>query len=83
MNKTLYRLKSNKSTIVESDGQYNKVFWADSMHCGYDARWMIHRFSAHNVIPLTEEEEKHFRALVKNFEETKRLEEHLNKKMRK
>ena len=71
--KTLYRLKSNKKTIVESDGKYNKVFWADSMHCGYDARWMIHRFNPENVLPLTEEEEKEIRALHEDFVQYKKM----------
>jgi hypothetical protein len=69
--KKLYRLKSNRNTIVERDGDFHKVFWAHDMQYGYDARWMRHRWNPDNVEELTKEETKHFYTLQKAFIEQK------------
>ena len=69
--KKLYRLKSNRNTIVERNDIFHKVFWAQGMESGYDARWMLSRWNPDNVEELTKEETKHFYALQKAFIEQK------------
>jgi hypothetical protein len=54
----LYRLKSNKTTIVREDNGYHKIVWTKSMeNCDLcDSRWMMHRWNPENVVLLTDEE---------------------------
>lgn len=58
--KQLYRLKSNRSTIVEKDGNQHKVFWSSCMDSGFNSRWMRSKWNPDNVEPLNEEENNLF-----------------------
>ncbi len=65
---TLYRLKSNLTTIVQIDGDYTKVFWSKVMETGiYNSRWMIARLNMGNLIQLTDEEAQDIRAKYEAF----------------
>lgn len=68
MSVKLYKLKSNPETVVQRTGEFHKVYWAASMFCGYDARWMMARWNPDNVIPLTAEEKKEVEGWRKRFD---------------
>ena len=65
----LYRLRSNKNTIVIHlpNSKFVKVVWSEDMERGIDDRWMMFSFDANNVEPLAPEEEKEVRSKVKTF----------------
>ena len=64
----LYRLKSNRTTIVKRNGQFHKVAWSDTMEKGLDCRWMLCRWNPENVEELSKEEAKEVQLKIKAFE---------------
>ncbi len=53
----LYRLKSNRNTIVEKEGLFARVFWTESMEKGCaDSSWMRALWQDENVEELSENE---------------------------
>lgn len=64
----LYRLKSNRTTIVKRDGQFHKVAWSDTMEKGSDCRWMLCRWNPENVEELTKDEAAEIQYKIKAFE---------------
>ena len=68
----LYRLKSNKGTIVERDGNFHKVFWTRSMErVGYDATWMMSAWADWNTQELSESGAEEIREKRKEFDKTR------------
>jgi hypothetical protein len=69
MNPKLYRLKSNKNTVVIHlpDSKHVKVVWSERMEIGVDDRWMMFSFDADNVEPLSAEEEQQIKDKTNAF----------------
>jgi hypothetical protein len=67
--RTLYRLKSNNTTIVRRFGPlHQRVVWTDTMaKYGVGDTWIISRFNPDNVIKLLKEEVKEIKKLIKNW----------------
>jgi hypothetical protein len=56
MNNKLYKLKSNRDTILEDFGDgFVRTFWSNRFAYG-DKNGMLYRFDAENMIELTEQE---------------------------
>lgn len=64
----LYRLKSNRTTIVKRDGQFHKIAWSDTMETGKDCRWMLSRWNPENVEELSKEEAAEVQLKIEAFE---------------
>ncbi len=76
---TLYRLKSNTTTIVKYEDGYTTVVWCPDMFSGYDARWMMaHPRNKANLIPLTPAERAEVVENLRRFLGVKRQTEKRN-----
>ncbi len=70
----LYRLKSNRNTIVKQDGIFHKVVWSETMEShGIDSSWMMHQWNPLNVEELTEKEAKEINRKIRNFKKREEL----------
>ena len=64
----LYRLKSNRRTIVKRDDIYHKVVWSETMeNHGIDSSWMMHQWNPLNVEELTKKETLEVNRKIKKF----------------
>lgn len=64
----LYRLKSNKNTIVKQDGIFHTVVWSESMEkYGIESSWMVHTWNPLNVEELTNKEICAIKRKIRNF----------------
>ena len=70
----LYRLKSNRNTIVKQDGIFHKVVWSETMEShGIDSSWMLHQWNPLNMEELTEKEAKEINRKIRNFKKREEL----------
>jgi hypothetical protein len=64
----LYRLKSNKNTIVEKIDIFHRVVWTSDMEThGIDRSNMIHIWNDKNVIELNKIETREILTKINNF----------------
>lgn len=64
----LFRLKSNRNTIVKQDGIFHKVVWSATMEShGIDSSWMAHQWNPLNVEELTKKETLEVNRKIKKF----------------
>ena len=71
---TLYRLKSNRNTIVKRDGIFHKVVWSERMeNWGIDTSWMLSQWNPLNVEELTKSETKEVSRKIRNFKKREEL----------